>query len=333
MTRANIGVVGAGAWGTALAQVAAVAGSPGQVLLWMRDAAAADAINQTHANEAKLPGVPLSRSIVATADMAQLSGCQIILIATPAQTVRGVLQALQPFVGPGTRLVMTAKGFERGTAAFMSDVMAVACPTAEPLILSGPSFAGDVVRGLPTAVTLAARSIAVAQSVAPALSMPTFRLYLSDDLAGAQAGGAVKNVLAIACGIVAGKRLGDSARSALIARAFAELNRLGAALGARPETLGGLSGLGDLVLTCTSTQSRNFRLGEALGAGRGLAEILQSQRGTSEGLFTASVVVDLAKRHGVEMPIVAAVSGILDGRVPIDAAIEQLLQRPIKTEY
>ena len=199
-------------------------------------------------------------------------------------------------------------------------------------MLSGPSFADDVVRGLPTAVTLAARSVEIAAAVADAISLPTFRLYLSDDLVGVQIGGAVKNVLAIACGIVAGRRLGDSARAALIARAFAELTRLGRAIGARAETLGGLSGLGDLVLTCSSVQSRNYRLGQALGEGRSLAEILGSQRGTSEGAYTARVVVDLARRHAVEMPISAAVDDILDGRLSIDSAIGRLLQRPTRTE-
>ena len=215
----------------------------------------------------------------------------------------------------------------------MTDIIAATCPRAEPLVLSGPSFAGDVVRGLPTAVTLAARSIDIAEPVARALSSPTFRPYLSDDLIGVQVGGAVKNVLAIACGIVAGRRLGDSARAALIARAFAELSRIGRVLGARPETLGGLSGLGDLVLTSSSVQSRNYQLGAALGEGRSLADILGTQRGTSEGAYTASVVVDLARRHGIEVPIVTAVNNILAGRLDIDAAIGGLLQRPLKSEH
>ncbi len=226
MTGTSIGVIGAGAWGTALAQVAAnaQAGSGAVVRLWLRDEAAAIEINRTHANESKLPGVRLSPAILATSKMRDMAGCAIILLAVPAQTVRSVTQALAPHLAPGVRLVITAKGFERGTAAMMTDVIAVTCPAAEPLVLSGPSFADDVVRGLPTAVTLAARTLEIAGAVAAEISVPTFRLYLSDDLVGVQVGGAVKNVLAIACGIVAGRRLGDSARSALIARAFAELN-------------------------------------------------------------------------------------------------------------
>jgi glycerol-3-phosphate dehydrogenase (NAD(P)+) len=335
MTATSVGVIGAGAWGTALAQVAAQAhgASAGRVILWMRDATAASEINRSRANEAKLPGIALSPAIHATAAPGDLAACDIVLVATPAQTVRAVLHGLSGYLAPGVRLVMTAKGFERGTAALMTDVMAQVCPLAEPLVLSGPSFADDVVRGLPTAVTLAGRSIEVAGAVAKAISVATFRLYLSDDLIGAQVGGAVKNVLAIACGIVAGRRLGDSARAALIARAFAELSRIGRILGAQPETMGGLSGLGDLVLSCSSAQSRNYRLGQALGEGRALADILAGQRGTSEGAFTTSVVADLASRHGIEVPIVDAVNDILEGRATIDSAIGRLLQRPTKAEF
>ena len=333
MTATSIGVIGAGAWGTALAQVAAQAGVGQRVMLWLRDEAVAAEINRTHANDTKLPDVALSPSIVATADMADLTGCGIVLLATPAQTVRTVTQAFAPHLAPGVRLVVTAKGFERGTAALMTDVIAATLPAAEPLVLSGPSFADDVVRGLPTAVTLAARTLDIASEVVEAISVPTFRLYLSDDLVGVQVGGAVKNVLAIACGIVAGRRLGDSARSALFARAFAELNRIGRAMGAKPETLGGLSGLGDLALCCSSAQSRNYRLGLGLGEGRSLADILGHQRGISEGAYTTSVVVEIARRHGIEAPIVEAVNDILEGRASIDAAIGRLLQRPTKSEF
>jgi glycerol-3-phosphate dehydrogenase (NAD(P)+) len=335
MTGTSVGVIGAGAWGTALAQVAAQAqsGAGSGVRLWLRDGAAAAEINRTHANDAKLPGVTLAMSITATAAMVDLSACRTILMAVPAQTVRGVMQAFAPHLAPAARLVITAKGFERGTAAMMSDVITATCPKAEPLVLSGPSFADDVVRGLPTAVTLAATTLDIAAEVADAIGVPTFRLYLSDDLVGAQVGGAVKNVLAIACGIVAGKRMGDSARAALIARAFAELNRIGRVMGARPETLGGLSGLGDLVLSCSSVQSRNYRLGVGLGEGRSLTDILGTQRGTSEGAFTACVVLDIARRHAIEVPIVEAVNDILDGRASIDTAIGRLLQRPTKSEF
>ncbi len=334
MPPSSIGVIGAGAWGTALAQVAAKAQVPGggRVLLWCRNPQAAVEINRTNTNASRLPGVSLAPSVLATADTAALADRDIVLIATPAQTVRDVLGKFRAILRPGTRIVITAKGLERGTAAFMTDVLAEMCPAAEPLVLSGPSFADDVVRGLPTAVTLAARTIDIARAVAEALSIPTFRLYVSDDLAGAQVGGAVKNVLAIACGIVVGRKLGESARAAVIARSFAELNRLGRVLGARAETLGGLSGLGDLVLSCSSAQSRNFRLGLALGEGRRLEDILGTQKGTSEGAYTASVVAALAVKHGIEVPIVSAVNEILEGRCSIDEAIEQLLQRPLKSE-
>lgn len=333
MDEQSIGVIGAGAWGTALAQMAAQSRGVRPVTLWLRDASAAEAINRDHLNEAKLPDVPLSLRITATADRAAIAGCDIVLVATPAQSVRSVLGEFAPHLRAGARLVVTAKGFERGTAALMTDVVAATCPAAVPLVLSGPSFADDVVRGLPTAVTLAAGALDMAMAVAGSITVPTFRLYASDDLVGVQIGGAVKNVLAIACGIVAGRGLGDSAQAALIARSFAELTRLGRKLGARAETLAGLSGLGDLVLTCTSTHSRNYRLGVGLGEGRSLADILGQQRGTSEGAYTAGVVAELATRHHIEMPISAAVNAILDGRLGIDDAIDALLQRPAKPEF
>ncbi len=334
MLTSSVGVVGAGAWGTALAQVAAKAQEAGgsSVWLWCRDQMAAAAINRSRVNDSRLPGVMLAPNVRATSEPSTLAACDIVLIATPAQTVRQVLKQFNPVLKPGARIVITAKGLERGTAAFMTDILADECPGCEPLVLSGPSFADDVVRGLPTAVTLAARSLEIAHPVAAALSIPAFRLYVSDDLVGVQVGGAVKNVLAIACGIVAGRKLGESARAAVIARAFAELNRIGRVLGARSETLGGLSGLGDLVLSCSSAQSRNFQLGEAMGKGRSLDEILGSQRGTSEGAYTASVVDALATKCGIDVPIVSAVRQILDGDCTIDTAIEQLLQRPLKSE-
>jgi glycerol-3-phosphate dehydrogenase (NAD(P)+) len=334
MLSPSVGVIGAGAWGTALAQVAAksqvAAGS--SVWLWCRDPMAAAEINRSRTNDARLPDVRLVPNVVATSEPSALAACDIVLIATPAQTVRQVLKQFSSVLRPGARVVITAKGLERGTAAFMTGILADECPSCEPLVLSGPSFADDVVRGLPTAVTLAAQSMEIAHPVAAALSIPTFRLYVSDDLAGVQVGGAVKNVLAIACGIVAGRKLGESARAALIARSFAELNRIGRVLGARGETLGGLSGLGDLVLSCSSAQSRNFRLGQAMGEGRSPGEILGSQRGTSEGAYTASVVDTIATKHAIEVPIISAVRAILDGDCTIDEAIEQLLQRPLKSE-
>ncbi len=330
MQLTSIGVIGAGAWGTALATVAARAGLP--VRLWARNTGAIAAMASAHENTARLPGIALPPGIAPTSDRADLSACDCVLIATPAQAMRAVMTEFAPHLAPGTRAVITAKGIEQRTGLFMADVLAEAAPALEPLVLSGPSFAADVARGLPTAVTLAARSLEIARPVAEALSIQTFRPYLSDDLAGVQIGGAVKNVLAIACGIVAGRGLGESARAALIARAFAELTRFGRALGARPETLTGLSGLGDLVLTCSSSQSRNYSFGLALGQGRTATEASAGQKGVSEGAFTAAAVVSIAAAEGLEMPICAAVLDILEDRATVSAVIERLMQRPLKTE-
>jgi glycerol-3-phosphate dehydrogenase (NAD(P)+) len=329
MTKA-IGVIGAGAWGTALAIVAAA--SHRRVVLWMRDATAAQAIAAARENRARLPGVPLPAAIVATADAALLAGCETLLLATPAQTLRPVIGGMAGHLRPGARAIVTAKGLEQATGRFLTEVLAEVAPNLEPLVLSGPGFAEDVAKGLPTAVTLAARSLDVARPVAAALSLPAFRPYVSDDLTGVQVGGAVKNVLAIACGIVAGRGLGESARAALIARAFAELSRFGRALGAKPETLAGLSGLGDLVLTCTSPTSRNYAFGAALGRGLSPAQASGASRGVSEGAFTAAAVARMAAARGLEMPISAAVDDILAGRLDIPSAIERLLQRPLKAE-
>lgn len=326
----TIGVIGAGAWGTALAQVAARAGR--RVTLWARTPEAADAIRQARENKTRLAGIAIDPGISVTAKAADLSDADAVLVATPAQALRAVMSAMAPYLRAGTPAVITAKGIERGSTKLMTDVLAEACPRVEPLVLSGPGFAADVAHGLPTAVTLAARTIDVARPIAHALSVPTFRPYLSDDLVGVQVGGAVKNVLAIAAGIVMGRGLGESARAALIARAFAELTRFGRALGARPETLAGLSGLGDLVLSASSSQSRNYRLGVALGEGQRLAELLDPARGISEGAFTAEAVVAIARTHGLDVPVSAAVYDILEGQATIDAAIDRLLQRPIKTE-
>ena len=339
----QIGVIGAGAWGTALAQVAARAqaterakghghGAPSPVPLWMRDSAAAAAIAASHQHDRRLPGVPLEAAIRPTADPAMLTHCDTVLIAAPAQALREVMIRLAPQLRPDVRAVITAKGIERTTGLYMAQVLAEVMPSAVPLVLSGPSFAMDVARGLPTAVTLAAPTLEQATVVAQALSLPTFRPYTSDDLIGVQIGGAAKNVLAIACGILTGRGLGDSARAALIARAFAELTRFGRVQGAKPETLAGLSGLGDLVLTCSSAQSRNFMLGLALGEGKSLATIMAGQTSVSEGAFTARAMVAIAARTGIEVPIARAVSDILEHGAAIDDTIHQLMQRPLKAE-
>lgn len=326
----KIGVVGGGAWGTALATVAARAQL--DVRLWALEEDVVDAINTGHENTTFLPGVALDEAITATNTLADMADRDAILLVTPAQALRDVAGKLCRHVGPERPLIICSKGIERGSAQMMTDVLSEVSPNTNMLVLSGPSFAADVARGLPTAVTLAGRDLEHGKAIAGALSSPTFRPYLSGDMVGAQVGGAIKNVLAIACGIVDGKGLGASARAALTTRGFAELVRFGTALGAQAETLNGLSGLGDLILTCTSAQSRNMSLGMALGQGRTAAQVLQNRTSISEGAYTAGVVVEMASKLGIEMPICAAVHEIIDGATDVDSAIEKLLTRPIRAE-
>jgi glycerol-3-phosphate dehydrogenase (NAD(P)+) len=320
----SVAVIGAGAWGTALATVAARAGR--QVTLCARDAEHAARIASTRDNP-RLPGVPLGNDIVVTSDLALAARADLLLIATPAQHLRGAVNLLAPHLKGGVPLIACAKGIERGTHKFMTEVIAEAAPSALPAILSGPSFAEDVARGLPTAVTLAAKDEALASALVQALGSPTFRPYHSTDVRGVEIGGAAKNVLAIAVGIAVGRKLGASAQAALTTRGFAELVRFGRGLGARGETLTGLSGLGDLILTCSSPQSRNFALGLALGRGE------KPPAGKlAEGEFTAPVLIELAASQNIEMPVSQAVAAILSGKISIDAAIEGLLTRPFKAE-
>ena len=323
-------ILGAGAWGTALAQIAAKAGR--SVTLWAFEPEVVDAINTTHENPAFLPGCPLDPAIVAVTDLARIGEAEVILAVTPAQHLRATLKRLAPALRPETPVVLCAKGVEQGTLAIMSEVLADVAPQARGAVLSGPGFAKDVVRGLPTATTIACADVVLGQTLVRALGLPTFRPYLTDDLVGAEIGGAVKNVIAIACGVAAGRRLGDGARAALITRGFAELCRLGLAMGARQETLSGLCGLGDLVLTCTSMASRNTSLGAALGEGKSVEDVLGARRSVAEGAATAPAVVALAARYGVEMPICAAVDAIIAGRTDVDAAITALLARPFRAE-
>ena len=326
----TVGVVGAGAWGTALAQIAATAGR--DVRLWAFEADVVAAINGIHENSTFLPGHALDPAIVAVADLAGVAEADAILAVTPAQHLRPTLRKLAPALPPGAIVVLCAKGVEQGSLALMSDVLAQEAPGARAAVLSGPGFARDVVRGLPTATTIACADEALGQALVRALGLPTFRPYLTDDLVGAEIGGAVKNVIAIACGVADGRKLGDGARAALITRGFAELCRLGLAMGARQETLSGLCGLGDLVLTCSSMSSRNTSLGAALGEGQPLAAVLGGRRSVAEGVASAPAVVALAARHGVEMPICAAVDDILAGRSDVDRAIVALLARPFRAE-
>jgi glycerol-3-phosphate dehydrogenase (NAD(P)+) len=320
----SVAVIGAGAWGTALAGVAARAGR--DVVLYARDSKSAAHIAAARTNP-KLSGVPLDAAIEVTDDIALAARADIILVATPAQHLREAVTALAPHLARGTPVIATAKGIERGTHKFMTEVIGETAPSAIAAILSGPSFAEDVARGLPTAVTLAAKDEALASSLVQALGSATFRPYHTTDVRGVEIGGAAKNVLAIAAGIVVGRKFGASAQAALTTRGFSELIRLGRACGARGETLSGLSGLGDLVLSCSSPQSRNLALGIALGRGepRPLGKL-------AEGEFTAPVLIELAASQNVDMPVSNAVAAILSGALSIDDAIESLLTRPFKAE-
>jgi glycerol-3-phosphate dehydrogenase (NAD(P)+) len=320
----KISVIGAGAWGTALAALAARAGR--DVALCARNPATAREIAATRINP-KLSGVKLDASIEVTDDIGLAADADIILVATPAQNLRAAVTALAPRLAKDTPVIACAKGIERGTHKFMTEVIAEAAPAARPAILSGPSFAEDVARGLPTAVTLAAKEAELASALVQALGSSNFRPYHTSDVRGVEIGGAAKNVLAIAAGIVAGKKLGASAQAALTTRGFSELVRLGRACGARSETMAGLSGLGDLILTCSSLQSRNFALGIALGRGEA-----RPRYKLAEGEFTAPVLIELAAAEGVDMPVSNAVAAILNGATTIDDAIESLLTRPFRAE-
>ncbi|TWA67062.1 glycerol-3-phosphate dehydrogenase (NAD(P)+) [Azospirillum brasilense] len=327
----RIGVIGGGAWGTALALAALRAGR--EALLWAREPAVVESVNAARENRDYLPGVTLPAELRATGDLAEAAACDAILLVTPAQHLRSACAGLAVHLRPGTPLVICAKGIELDSHALMSEAAAAALPAGTPLaVLSGPTFAAEVARGLPTAVTLACADAALGARLVEALGSRTFRPYLSDDVVGSQIGGAVKNVLAIACGVVEGRKLGDNARAALITRGLAEITRLALALGGRPETLMGLSGLGDLTLTCSSLQSRNMSLGAALGAGRTLAEVLAERRSVAEGVYTAAAVVGLAGKKGVDMPLCAAVDAILNRGAGLDATIDGLLSRPFREE-
>jgi glycerol-3-phosphate dehydrogenase (NAD(P)+) len=330
MTFQTVGVIGAGAWGTALAEVCARAGR--KVVLWAREPEVRQSIAERRENSLFLPGVILSEAIEATGDFAALAACDFVLAVPPAQYVRATLQPFADHAPEGLPVVLCAKGIEQGSLKLMTEVLAECLPKARPAVLSGPSFAAEVARGLPTAVTLACADAALGQQLAEAIAGPAFRPYLSDDMIGAEAGGAVKNVLAIACGVVEGLQLGRSAHAALITRGFAEMTRLAVAKGARAETLAGLCGLGDLVLTCSSPQSRNMSVGLALGSGKSLEEALAGKLSVAEGVATAPAVRALARRLDVEMPICEAVAAVLGGEITLNKAIDGLLSRPLKSE-
>ena len=322
-----IGVIGAGAWGTALAQMLATDGR--EVLLWALEPELADEINASHTNSLFLPSATLAPTIRATSRLADAGECEILLLVTPAQHLAATMARMPSCPRD---LVLCAKGIEASTGRTMHEVATEAAPGSEIAVLSGPTFAHEVAAGMPTAVTLACSGgPAQWERLAPAIARPAFRPYYSEDLVGAEVGGAVKNVLAIACGVVDGLGLGQNARAALIARGYAEMQRFGEALGAQRETLAGLCGLGDLVLTCSSTSSRNFSLGKALGEGQDPSALMSDRRTVAEGAHTAPVLAELARRHGVDMPIVAAVERLLAG-APAKAVAAELLTRPLTAE-
>ena len=329
----RIGVLGAGAWGTALgASLSRTATERGlKVPIWALESEVADALNQGDGNPVYLPGHDLPQ-MQASTDMSIVADCEALLAVVPAQFARKSFETLNPLIAPGTPILLCAKGIEQSTLSLMTDVVKETLPQAVPAVLSGPSFASDVARGLPTAVTLACEDEALGKALMEAIGQPAFRPYWSDDLIGAEIGGAVKNVLAIACGICEGLQLGKSAHAALIARGFAEMTRLGVALGGTAETLAGLCGLGDLVLTCSSPQSRNMSFGLALGQGRSAAAILAERNAVTEGVATAPALVKLAQKHGVEMPICEGVAAILGDQITVSDAMAALLSRPYKGE-
>jgi len=326
----SISIIGAGAWGTALAMAARRAGR--DVVVWAFEPEVAEAINQTHQNPAYLPGVTLDGAIAATNDLSEAADADAVLLAVPAQHLRAVCAELAASWKPGIAAVICSKGIEMVSGALMSEAAADTLPGVPLAILSGPTFAAEVAGDMPTALSLACADDNLGAALAEALGGPRFRIYRCDDLIGTQIGGAVKNVLAIACGIVEGRGLGDNARAALITRGLAEIVRLSVAKGARAETLRGLSGLGDLTLTCNAMQSRNFSLGVALGQGQPLEEILAARNSVAEGVYTAASLTGLARSLDVEMPISLAVDGILNHFADIDATIAGLLSRPLKAE-
>jgi glycerol-3-phosphate dehydrogenase (NAD(P)+) len=326
----TIGIVGAGAWGTALATVAQRAGCT--VILQAHEPEVAEAINRDHQNQTFLPDIALDPAIKAVTDPRDAAAADAVLLVTPAQHLRAVTKSLAGVWRKGQPVVICSKGIEQESGALMSEIVAETLPEAAVAILSGPTFAAEVALGMPTAVSMAAADVGLAEALAGAIGSARFRAYHSTDPIGVQIGGAVKNVMAVACGIAEGRALGDNARAALITRGLAEMGRLVAAKGGQPETLMGLSGLGDLTLTCTGLQSRNYSLGQALGQGQPLADLLDGRKTVAEGVFTAASVSDLARRLKIDLPICQAVDGILNHFADIDATIEGLLARPMKAE-
>ncbi len=326
----KIGVIGAGAWGTALAQTLATAGR--DVMIWAREPDVVKSINESHENKIFLPGIPLHKKIKASDSLTTVSDADALLISSPAQYVRSTLQSLKAELADGRPFIICAKGIELETGFLMSQVAEDVIPKAACTVLTGPTFAIEIAQGLPSAVTIAGSDKDVTQQVADGINTRTLRTYISDDVMGAQVGGAVKNVIAIACGVITGRKMGDSARAALVTRGLAEIARLASAMGAKKETLMGMCGVGDLILTCSSVTSRNFSLGVAIGEGRKLEDILSNRKSVTEGVSTAKALMTMAKNLAVEMPISKAVYDCLNEGVGIDDAIMQMLDRPTKME-
>ena len=327
---ASISVIGAGAWGTALAAMAAAKDRP--VRLWAREPDVVQSITERRVNERYLPGIVLPSSVKATSDLHYSCNVDAILLAAPAQHLRASLENMRTHLNAKIPIVLCAKGLETASGKLVTEILAETISEAEGAILSGPSFAKDAARGLPTLVAIGAREEIAARLQATLGASPSFRPYVTNDVTGVALGGAAKNVYAIACGMVDGAKLGESARAGLLARSFAELLRLGAAMGARSETLMGLSGLGDLVLTATSMSSRNFALGAALGAGKTLKELLAPGNPLAEGAATAPALVARGRRHNVELPVAEAVADVLAGKLDLKGAAERLLSRPLRAE-
>lgn len=325
--QAKIGIIGAGAWGTALAQV--LSEGQDELLLWARETAVVAQINDAHENKAFLDGHLLRQNIRATQDMDELAACEALLIVTPAQHLRASLQALPD---SDAALILCSKGIEEATQQLMSELVLDIRPDNPLAVLSGPTFAHEVAQGLPTALTLACDTEESWKKLYPLIAKSTFRPYFSDDIIGAEIGGAVKNVLAIGCGVVEGAGLGQNARASIISRGFAEMLRYGAARGARTETLSGLCGLGDLVLTCSSTSSRNFSLGKGLGEGQSVKSLLTDRATVAEGASTAPVLQKDAKARGIDMPIVDAVCALLAGQTDSQTIVAELMGRPLVSE-
>lgn len=326
----KIGIIGGGAWGTALAQTQAVNGNA--ALLWAREEDVVSSINSSHENKSFLPGITLHDNLRATASLGDVAKSDILLLVPPAQHLRATLESLKASIDENTPVVICAKGVEINTGVLMSQVAEDVLPNAKIAILSGPTFAAEIARGLPSAVTLAMKDKTESEKLAADLSSRALRMYAADDIIGAQIGGAVKNVIAIACGVIEGKKLGDSARAALVTRGLAEMARLGAAMGAKRETLMGMCGVGDMILTCSSMQSRNFSLGVALGQGRALEDVLGERNSVTEGVHTAKALAVMAKNHAVEMPISQSLNACLSEGANIEDMIERMLDRPVKSE-